>query len=321
VGLVALKTHRAVRTAAEEIRLERHVGPAVEPTLVDEVSVDSIDRPARDLEGAALDLRVQDERLAQPRELSGRGDAAADVGVETEGLQVAEVDAGLQAKVRVERADASEGARDLDVRVQHVALEGVDADVEPGGDTETAAHRAQGDRRIPLPGPARGGHLERAFADGPAHGDAAQRELVIRSQVIDDRRVRDRELADDERLVHRRRIAGRHRGDLEARGVEHDGEEREGLAEEEPGLEDDLCLGDDQAIGRPLDDEVFDIGAEPSGHGVHAADAAARAEPGLQAFLDVAPEDVLGEEAEQDEHDQDDGEEDEEEENAAASRH
>src|SRR5204863_5119070 len=132
-------THHAVRTAAEEVRLERHVGSAVEPTLVDEVRVDSIDRPARDLEGAALDLRVQDERLTQSGELPGRGDAAADVGVEAEGLQVAEVDAGLQAKVRVERTDPSERARDLDVRVQHVALERVDPDVEPGGDAQAAA--------------------------------------------------------------------------------------------------------------------------------------------------------------------------------------
>ncbi len=321
VGLRTSKTHHAVRAAAEEIRLERHVGSAVEPTLVDEVRVDSIDRPARDLEGAALDLRVQDQRLTQSGEPPGRGDAAADVGVEAEGLQVAEVDAGLQAKVRVERTDPSQRARDLDVRVQNVALERVDPDVEPGGDTQAAAHRAQGDRGLALPGPALCGHLERAVADGPAHGDAAERELVIRSQVVDDRRVRDRELADDHDLVHGGGVARRRGSDLEPGRIEDHGQEGEAPAEQEPGLEDDLGLGDGQAIGRPLDDEVFDVAAEPSGHGLHAADAAARTEPGLQAFLDVAAEDVLGEEAEEHEHDQDDREEDEKEEDAAASRH
>ena len=321
VGLMTLKTHHAVRTAAEEVRLERRVGSAVEPTLVDEVRVDSIDRPARDLEGAPLDLRIQDERLTQSGEPPGRGDAAADVGVDAEGFQVAEVDAGLQAKVRVERTDPSERARDLDMRVQHVALERVDPDVEPGGDTQAAAHRAQGDRGLALPGPALRGHLERAFADGPPHGDAAQGQLIVRPEMVDDRRVRDRELADEERLVHGRRIAGLRRGNLEARRVERDGDERERFAEEEPGLEDDLGLGNGQAIGRPLDDEVFDVAAEPSGHGMHAADAAARTEPALQAFLDEAAEDVLGKEAEEHEHDQDDREEDEKEEDAAASRH
>ena len=61
--------------------------------------------------------------------------------------------------------------------------------------------------------------------------------------------------------------------------------------------------------------------AQAAGHGVHAADAAARAEPRLEALLDVAAQDVLGQEAEQDEHDQDDREQDEHDEDAAAPSH
>jgi len=54
---------------------------------------------------------------------------------------------------------------------------------------------------------------------------------------------------------------------------------------------------------------------------VQPADAAARPEPGLQAFLDVAAEDVLGQETEQDEHDEDDRQQDEENEDTATPCH
>ena len=128
--LAASKTHHAVRPAAEERRLERQVRPAVEPSLVHEVGVDAIDRPARDAELASFDLGVEGERLAGAAEPAGRGDTAADVGVEPERLEVAQIDARLQAEVGIEGADPPQRAGDLHVRVEDVGLQRLDRDVE-----------------------------------------------------------------------------------------------------------------------------------------------------------------------------------------------
>src|SRR5205823_9350404 len=119
-----------------------------------EVGVEAVYGQARDAELAALDLRVQAHRLAGAAEAAGGGDAPAHVGVEAEGAQVAQVDAGLEPKVGVDGAHAAEAARDLDVRVEDVGLQGVDRDVQPVRDPQPSGHGPEGDGGVALPCPA-----------------------------------------------------------------------------------------------------------------------------------------------------------------------
>ena len=204
--------------------------------------------------------------------------------------------------------------------MEDVALQRVDADVEPRGDPEAAGGGPEGDRGLALPRAAGGGDLQRALADSAAHGHAVERDLLVRAEVVDDGAVGHGEGVDQDRLLHRggrpRFLARR---DLEARGVEPDGLEREGLAEQESGSEEELPARNPKPIGRPLDHEVLDVGPETPGDDVEPLDAAARTEPALQPPLDVPAQQVLREEPDDDQAHGDQREQEDEEDDAAAS--
>src|SRR5207245_350230 len=68
--------------------------------------------------------------------------------------------------------------------------------------------RAQCHRVRALPGAAGRGHVEHALADGAAHGEAVEGELLLRPEVVDDASARHRDVVDDDRLLHRRGRAG-----------------------------------------------------------------------------------------------------------------
>ena len=187
-GVVPSKTHHAVRPAAEERGLERQVRPAVEPALVHEVGVDAVDRASsRCLSWPPSIFASRD--IASPVPLSRPAAVTRPLTSAStpSALEVAQVDARLQAKVGIEGADPPQGAGDLHVRVEDVRLQRLDRDVEARGDAEAPADGPQRDRGVALPGSALGRDVERSLADGAAHGDAGQGELILRAQVVDDR--------------------------------------------------------------------------------------------------------------------------------------
>ena len=238
--------------------------------------------------------------------------------------QVVQGHVGVDGEVGLEVAGAAQRAGDAQARVGDRSLERIDGDVERRRDAQDPGQRAdRNGPRLAPPRAAAGPERDRPLADAAVEADVADDERALLGVPVDDRSAAHAQVADDQRLVQRlRRLAGRARPHLQGRALDLDAAEREGLAPEESGREHHPGARRGQAIRGALDDEVVGLRAQSPGDDVHPADAAARAERGLDAPLDVLPEEVLREVTEGDEDQGEDGQREHGlEDGAGASRH
>ena len=290
------------RAAAQQGGREVGPGPGLGARGLLDLPFEVIDGPARDLQPIAFDRGVDREVVAVTLEPALRSYPPLH-GRRAERRQVVEGHVGVDGEVGLQVAGAAQRTGDAQARVGDRSLQRIDGDVEGRRDAQDPGERAERDglRLAPPRAPARP-ERDRPLADAAVEAEAANDERALLGVPVLDRSAVHPQDTDDQRLVEGTRgLSGRARPHLEGRPLDLDGAERQRLSPEEAGRDHQPGARRLEAICRALDHEVVDLAGQSPGDDVHATDAAARAEGGLDAALDVPPEDVLREKAESDE--------------------
>ena len=255
-------------------------------------------------------LRVDAEPVSQALERPVQVHDTPQAGHQAGALQVAQVHAAVEPHVGLELSHAAEGSRRPDAGRQDRRLQAVELQVEQGRDPHASLGGAQGNRVLPGPPAPRRRHVEMAEPHRAGEADPLDREHPLAEDLVGQATLRHREAADHQRLAQGLvRLVGRRRPHLQGGGHHLDGTEVEGVAPQERRGQDDASAGHGQAVGRALDDEVLDLGAQASRHHAHAPHAAPGPQSLLEAALDVAAEQLLREEADRDQAEEHQGRE------------